>query len=107
MTDITALNTGRVKGIHSQLSQHIDSKYGHDVMVLESLYHSIALYLENIITAFDGQTKAPDKLTKKSVFNHIAEIKKADLTVSNLQQCNVKPSTLVQSAIKECFDIYY
>ena len=45
-------------------------------MVLECLYHSIELYLDNIITAFDGQTKAPDKLTKKSVFNHIAKIKK-------------------------------
>ena len=74
-------------------------------MVLECLYHSIELYLENIITAFDGQTKAPDKLTEKSVFNHIAEIKKADLTVSNLQQCNVKPSTLAQSVIKKCLDI--
>ena len=41
----------------------------------------------------------------KSVFNRIAEMKKADLTVSNLQQCNVKPSTLAQSVIKECLDI--
>ena len=39
------------------------------------------------------------------MFNHIAEIKKADLTVSNLQQCNVKPSTLAQSVIRACLDI--
>ena len=105
MTDTTALNTGPVKGIRSRLFQHINSKYGHDVMVLECLYHSTELYLDNIITAFDGQTKAPDKLMKKSAFNHIAEIEKADISVSNLQQCNVKPSTLAQSVIKECFDI--
>jgi len=69
------------------------------------LYHSIELYLNDIITIFDGQTKAPDKLVSQSVFNIIPEIKKEDLVEANLQQSNIQPNMLAQNVIKSCLEI--
>ena len=66
-------------------NQYLKELYGHDVLAIECLYHSIELYLNNITTAHDGNTKAPDKLVKDYLFNLISPIKVRDLTESNLK----------------------
>ena len=69
MTHATVVNPGREKGVCARMTQYISETYGHDVLALECLYHSIELYLNDIITAYDGNTKAPDKLVKDSTVN--------------------------------------
>ena len=78
MTDTTAVYTNRVKGI--RMTQYINETYGHNVIVLDCLYLSLELYLNDIITANNGNTNAPDKLAKDSVFNLLSEIEETDLT---------------------------
>ena len=92
MSDTTALNTGSKQGICTRLSNDINKNFGHDVMVLECLYHTNELYLKEVIKAFDGDTASPETLEEGAVFNLIHKIKKFDLKEANLKNCSIKPS---------------
>ena len=92
MSDTTALNTGSKQGICTRLSNDINKNFGHDVMVLECLYHTNELYLKEVIKAFDGDTASPETLEEGAVFNLIHKIEKFDLKEANLKNCSIKPS---------------
>ena len=107
MTDTTVVNTRRIKGIGARMSQFKNEEYGHHGIVLECLHHSIELYLDDTIIGFDGQTKAPNKLVSKSVFDLISKIKKDKLILYSFQQSSIKPSTLAQNQSKIARRFYY
>ena len=76
MADTTAVNNGREKGICSRMTLCVNETYGHDVLALECLYYSIELYLNDITTAYDENTKISNKLVEESEFNLISGIKR-------------------------------
>ena len=92
MSDTTALNTGNKQGICTRISNDINRNYGHDVMVLECLYHTNELYLKEVIKAFDGDTASPETLEDGAVFNLIHQIEKGDLKETNLKTSSIKPT---------------
>ena len=69
MSDTTSLNTGLRKGICSRFSRDINENFGHDITILECLFHCLEIYLSDIIKAFDGSTKSPDSLEEGTVLD--------------------------------------
>ena len=57
------------------------------------------------MTAYDKNAKAPGKLVKDFVINHISEIEGRDLTESDLLQPNNRSTALAQNMIRDCLEV--
>ena len=86
LSDTTAVNTGSVKGINSRVKAYFNKEKGRDMHVFECLLHINELFLNHLIKVYEGDSKAPNKMEKGSVYNLIDSIDPEDLKPNKLKR---------------------
>ena len=79
MADTTSLNNGKKSGVNKRLVDFFNENVGHDIHVLECMFHVNEIYFLHVIAIIEGKTKGPGAMQDGALLNCIKSINKPDI----------------------------
>ena len=79
MADTTSLNCGKKSGVNKRLVDLFNKNVGHDIHVLECMFHVNEIYFSHVISTIEGTTKGPGAMQDGALLNSIKSINKPDI----------------------------
>ena len=89
MVDYCRHDNGRRSGINARLQNYIHSIFGHDVHVLECLFHITEILLSRVIKNIEGSSFSRDTMQPDFVYNMIKNIGKPDMSNFDPRKHNI------------------
>ena len=76
MADTTSLDSGKKFGVNKRLVDFFNENVGHDIHVLECMFHVNEIYFSHVISTIEGKTKGPGAMQDGALLNCIKSIHK-------------------------------
>ena len=79
MADTTSLNSGKKSGVNKRLVDLFNKNVGHDIHVLECMFHVNEIYFLHVISTIEGKIKGPVAMQDDALLNCIKSINKPNI----------------------------